>query len=77
MDSPAPESEPHNFMHEELVRALSEQAFGITTYKVLESSPLKATASIVLLEDETILISLTGRGFQVCSYSHALTHYTS
>ena len=52
-------------MHEELGRALSEQSFGTTSYEILSSSPLKATASVVLLESDTVLISLTGKGFQV------------
>lgn len=65
MASPLQESQPHDFMQEELTRALSEQAFGITSYEVLSSSPLKAVARVVLLENDTILVSLTGRGYQV------------
>ena len=67
MASSNSESEPHDFMHEELVRALSEQSFGISKYEVISSSPLKATANVALLESDIVTVSLTGRGFQVCS----------
>ena len=59
------ESEPHAFVKEELSRALNEQSFGITSYEIVSSTPLKAAARIVLLEGDTILVSLSSRGFQV------------
>ena len=60
----------HAFVEEELVRALKEQSFGISSYQIVSTSPMKATARVALLEGEAVLVSLTGRGFQV----HALVH---
>ncbi len=65
MASPTEESGPHAFVIEELSRALDEQSFGITSHEIVSSSPLKAVARIVLLEGDTILVSLSSRGFQV------------
>ena len=59
-------SKPPTFTQEELARALKEQSFGITTFEIVSTTPLKATASIVLLEGQTILVSLSSRGFHVC-----------
>ena len=59
------ESEPHAFVKEELSRALNEQSFGITSHEIISSTPLKAAARVVLLEGDTILLSLSSRGFQV------------
>ena len=63
--SPRQESEPHAFVKEELSRALNEQSFGITSHEIISSTPLKAAARVVLLEGDTILLSLSSRGFQV------------
>ncbi|RPD62719.1 hypothetical protein L226DRAFT_568570 [Lentinus tigrinus ALCF2SS1-7] len=52
-------------MEEELKRALNEQAFGIMKYETVSSSPMKATARVVLIENDAILVSLTSRGFQL------------
>lgn len=65
MASAMKQSEPHAFVHEELVRALKEQEFGITSYEIVSTSPLKAIARVELLEGESVLVSLTSRGFQV------------
>ncbi|KAI0632401.1 GSKIP domain-containing protein [Trametes polyzona] len=65
------QSKPSAFMREELERALAEQSFGISSYETTSSSPLKATARVVLLEGEVVLISLTSRGFQLHSPSEA------
>ena len=59
-------SKPPTFTQEELARALKEQSFGINTYEIISTTPLKATASVILLEGQTILVSLSSRGFQVC-----------
>ena len=58
-------SKPPTFTQEELARALKEQSFGINSYEIVSTTPLKATASVVLLEGQTILVSLSSRGFQV------------
>ncbi len=60
------QSEPSSFMLEELERALAEQSFAISSFETTSSSPLKATARVVLLEGEVVLVSLTSRGYQVC-----------
>ena len=69
MDSLPQASEPHAFVEEELVRALTEQSFGIASYEVVSTSPMKATALVVLLEGESILVSLTSRGYQVSPWA--------
>ncbi|EJF57081.1 hypothetical protein DICSQDRAFT_70216 [Dichomitus squalens LYAD-421 SS1] len=53
------------FAHDELERALKEQSFGITSFEIVSTTPLKAAASVVLLEGPTVLVSLSNRGFQV------------
>ncbi|KAI0755219.1 hypothetical protein C8Q80DRAFT_418593 [Daedaleopsis nitida] len=63
------QSEPHAFVEEELNHTLTEQSFGISSYEIVSTSPLKATAKIVLLEEETVMVSLTSRGFQLHSPS--------
>ncbi|CDO69995.1 hypothetical protein BN946_scf184973.g5 [Trametes cinnabarina] len=63
MSSPAyQQSEPSSFTREELERALIENSYGISSFELMSSSPLKATARVVLLEGEPIIISLTSRG---------------
>ncbi len=52
-------------MEDELKRALNELAYGITKYEMVSGSPMKATARVVIIENETFLVSLTSRGFQV------------
>ncbi|KAI8978765.1 GSKIP domain-containing protein [Trametes punicea] len=71
MSSPAQQSKPSTFTREELERALSENSYGISSFDITSSSPLKATARVVLLEGEPILISLSSRGFQLHSPSEA------
>lgn len=65
MASVLQQSEPHAFVEEELVRALNEQSFGLSSYEIVSTSPLKASARVVLLEEEIIMVSLTSRGYQV------------
>ena len=61
MPSPTP-----SFYHDELSRALSEQSFGLTRYEVMrQSSAHEATAVVTLLEETTVRVSLTIRGYQV------------
>ncbi|RDX50341.1 hypothetical protein OH76DRAFT_1402800 [Lentinus brumalis] len=65
------QSQPHSFMEEELKRALNELAYGITKYEMVSGSPMKATARVVIIENETFLVSLTSRGFQLHSPTEA------
>ncbi|KAI0647789.1 hypothetical protein C8Q79DRAFT_924886 [Trametes meyenii] len=65
------QSSPSVFVREELERALTEQSFGISGFELTSSSPLKAAARVALLEGDSILISLTSRGFQLHSPSEA------
>ncbi|KAI0373710.1 hypothetical protein BV20DRAFT_1049653 [Pilatotrama ljubarskyi] len=69
--SPPQQSEPAAFAREELARALAEQSFGISSYELVSSSPLKAAARVVLLEGDAIVVSLTSRGFQLHSPTEA------
>ena len=61
----SPQSHPTTFTRSELDRALSEQSFGITSYEITDSTELEASARVVLLEGNVIIISLTSRGYQV------------
>ena len=70
MSSSTEQSKPHAFMEEELTRALNEQSFGIASFEVVSTSPMKATARVVLLEKEPVMVALTSRGFQVSVLEH-------
>ncbi|CAL1712703.1 unnamed protein product [Somion occarium] len=63
--------QPSDFTQVELEQALSEQSFGITSYKITSSTDLQASARVVLLEGNTITISLTSRGYEVIDSSSA------
>ncbi|PSS34196.1 hypothetical protein PHLCEN_2v1763 [Hermanssonia centrifuga] len=52
------------FPQSELQRSLSEESFGIKSFEFVNVSELEATANVVLLEGNTIQISLTSRGYQ-------------
>lgn len=65
--SPMTSSDPLPFCTAELERALSEQLFGISSYSITLSSPLRAVASVTLLEGRTVAIQLTTRGYTVRS----------
>ena len=74
MSSELQESHPHAFMEEELKRSLNEEAYGIAKYEMVSGSPLKATARVVLIENDVILVSLSGRGYQVCGAARPKIH---
>lgn len=67
---------PSSFFSSELKRALSEQIFGISGYKLGTSSSYEANAKVDLLEGAQMLISLSYRGFQV-SQMGAFTYYSA
>ncbi|KAI9059275.1 hypothetical protein FKP32DRAFT_1596635 [Trametes sanguinea] len=72
MSSPAhQQSQPSSFTREELERALAENSYGISSFEIMSSSPLKATARVVLLEGEPVIVSLSSRGYQLHSPSEA------
>ncbi len=56
------------FPQSELQRSLSEESFGIKSFEFVNVSELEATANVVLLEGNTIQISLTSRGYQVSGH---------
>ncbi|PPQ63629.1 hypothetical protein CVT24_004382 [Panaeolus cyanescens] len=58
-------SSSSSFYHAELLRALREQAFGITSFSMTSSSPEQASASVVLLEGRSVNIKLTIQGYSV------------
>ncbi|KAG8214561.1 hypothetical protein J3R82DRAFT_9624 [Butyriboletus roseoflavus] len=63
-----------SFYHNELTRALSEQAFGLTRYEITgRYSAHEATALVTLLEGTNIRVSLNTRGYRVNSH-HSTTH---
>ena len=49
----------------ELASALKENSFGLKEYRVTQETQLESTATVVLLEGDTITVSLSPRGFQV------------
>ncbi|KAF4577352.1 hypothetical protein EYR40_009289 [Pleurotus pulmonarius] len=55
-----------SFAADELSRALTEQSFGITSYRLETSaSTLLASAVVTLLEGKTIRITLTSQGYHI------------
>lgn len=61
------ESSDPSFTQTELDQALAEQAYGLKGYKVTKRTPLESTAEVATLEGVTFDVSLTSRGYQVCS----------
>lgn len=51
----------------ELRSALGENAFGLKDFQVIRETQLESTATVVLLEGETVTVSLSSRGFEVSS----------
>lgn len=49
----------------ELKSALRENAFGLKDYQVIRETHLESTATVVLLEGDTVTVSLSPRGFEV------------
>ncbi|TFK52452.1 hypothetical protein OE88DRAFT_1405377 [Heliocybe sulcata] len=60
-------SPPTCFYRDELRKILSEQSFGISSFNITGHSAEDATASIRLLEDRSVTVVLTARGYQVAS----------
>jgi len=57
---------PSAFLSNELENVLTEQAFGITSFVVDPSSAgLQASASVVLLEGNSVTIHLSSRGYSL------------
>lgn len=54
-----------SFFKDEFERALSEHSFGLSSYNLISSSALDATAIIELLEKSKLEVTLTIRGYQV------------
>lgn len=69
MTTPPPSSSTPSFFHDELRRALAEQSFGITAYALTHWTSQEAKARVELLEDVTVEIVLSIRGFQVAHIS--------
>ncbi|KAL0961321.1 hypothetical protein HGRIS_006279 [Hohenbuehelia grisea] len=56
-------SQVSSFFGTELQRALREQAFGITSFELVDAGPLQAGAKVTLLEGSAVTVTLTGRGY--------------
>lgn len=54
-----------SFFGQELQRALKEQGLAVQNYKILNASPLQASARVKLLEGHSINITLTQQGYNV------------
>jgi hypothetical protein len=65
LSSSTPRHATEKFYTYELRRALSEQAFGITSASIVSSSSTDATAVIALLEGVTVCVVLTIQGYKV------------
>ena len=59
-------SSSSSFCRTELQRALKEQAFGIQNFSITSSSAEQASALVVLLEGQRLVVQLTTEGFSVC-----------
>jgi len=59
-------SSSSSFCRAELQRALKEQAFGIQKFSITSSSAQEASALVVLLEGQNLVVKLTSQGFSVC-----------
>lgn len=66
-------SSSSSFCRTELQRALKEQAFGIQNFSITSSSSQQASALVVLLEGQRLVVQLTTRGFSVCKKSPLFT----
>jgi len=51
----------------ELASALKENSFGLKDYQVIRETQSESIATVVLLEGDTVTVSLTLRGFEVGS----------
>lgn len=51
----------------ELASALKENSFGLKDYQVVRETQLESIATLVLLEGDTVTVSLSPRGFEVRS----------
>ena len=49
----------------ELASALKENSFGLKKYQVIRETQLESVATVVLLEGDTVTVSLSPRGFEV------------
>ena len=69
-------SSPSSFCRTELQRALKEQTFGIKNFSITSCSAERASASVVLLEGQRLVVQLTTEGFSVCIKGsfHPLRH---
>ncbi|KAF8229691.1 hypothetical protein L208DRAFT_1285518 [Tricholoma matsutake] len=59
------QAHPSSFFGDELLRALTEESFGIKAFSTIATTQLQATASVTLLEGQTIHIKLETRGYSI------------
>jgi len=71
-----PSSPSSSFCRTELQRALKEQAFGIQTFSITSSSAEQASASVVLLEGQKLVVQLTSQGYSVVNLKPTHIHET-
>jgi len=65
-----------SFCRTELQTALKEQAFGIQSFSITSSSAQQASASILLLEGQKLVVQLTNQGFSVVNSKTTKIHET-
>ncbi|KAI0316490.1 hypothetical protein OF83DRAFT_1126466 [Amylostereum chailletii] len=64
MSSSASSLSNDSFYASELQRALNEQTFGISSFKITQRSSLDATAGVTLLEGDQLEIILFANGYK-------------
>lgn len=60
----------------ELASALEENLFGLKEYQVIRETQLESTAAVVLLEGNTVTVSLSPRGFEALDKEPGIVHET-
>ena len=58
---------PSTEFSSELASALKENSFGLKGYQVIQETQLESVATVTLLEGDVVTVSLSRRGFEVCS----------
>lgn len=72
-------SQQPSFTPGELEDSLREQSYGLKSYRLVKKSALESTAEVITLEDDTVTVILTQRGYQIqrnTSEGEGLTYET-
>ncbi|KZT09359.1 uncharacterized protein LAESUDRAFT_712440 [Laetiporus sulphureus 93-53] len=61
---------PSDFPTAELIHALEEQSFGISSYELRSFDAHEATAQVVFLEGHVVTVSLSTTGYKATEHRH-------